>query len=135
MARFKREMSSAKLKDKIRLKKLLLPAIKTKLAQLSRQLIPMVLCKFVQLGGAFPWIYGEGVVDIIGDRETISGILSFGSRHISHESPKSPAGKQSRHLGIRMDRDEIDSGRIRRLRGAASVVESWWENTENNPFD
>ena len=34
-----------------------------------------------QLGGAFPWIYGEGVVDIIGDQETRSGILSFGSRH------------------------------------------------------
>ncbi|MEO0541348.1 MAG: M42 family peptidase [Cyanobacteria bacterium P01_A01_bin.105] len=39
-----------------------------------------------KLGGAFPWVYGEGVVDLLGDRETISGILSFGSRHISHES-------------------------------------------------
>ncbi|MEA5417708.1 M42 family peptidase [Spirulina sp. CCNP1310] len=39
------------------------------------------------LGGAFPWVYGEGVVDILGDRHTISGILSFGSRHVSHESP------------------------------------------------
>jgi putative aminopeptidase FrvX len=41
-----------------------------------------------QLGGAFPWVYGEGVVDILGDHATISGILSFGSRHISHESPQ-----------------------------------------------
>lgn len=41
-----------------------------------------------KLGGAFPWVYGEGVVDILGDRETISGILSFGSRHVSHESPQ-----------------------------------------------
>ncbi len=41
-----------------------------------------------QLGGAFPWIYGEGVVDILGDRKTIQGILSFGSRHVSHESPQ-----------------------------------------------
>ncbi|MBP0017136.1 MAG: M42 family peptidase [Cyanobacteria bacterium SBLK] len=40
------------------------------------------------LGGAFPWVYGEGVVDILGDRETIPGILSFGSRHVSHESPQ-----------------------------------------------
>ena len=39
-----------------------------------------------KLGGSFPWIYGEGVVDIIGDRQTISGILCFGSRHVSHES-------------------------------------------------
>ena len=41
-----------------------------------------------RLGGSFPWIYGEGVVDIIGDKQTIQGILSFGSRHVSHESPQ-----------------------------------------------
>ncbi|MEL6496656.1 MAG: M42 family peptidase [Cyanobacteria bacterium J06623_7] len=41
-----------------------------------------------RLGGSFPWVYGEGVVDILGDKEVISGILSFGSRHISHESPQ-----------------------------------------------
>ena len=41
-----------------------------------------------RLGGSFPWVYGEGVVDILGDNETISGILSFGSRHVSHESPQ-----------------------------------------------
>ncbi|WP_088890712.1 M42 family metallopeptidase [Leptolyngbya ohadii] len=41
-----------------------------------------------RLGGAFPWVYGEGVVDILGDRSTVSGILSFGSRHVSHESPQ-----------------------------------------------
>ena len=41
-----------------------------------------------RLGGSFPWVYGEGVVDLLGDNETISGILSFGSRHVSHESPQ-----------------------------------------------
>ncbi|MGG6293325.1 M42 family metallopeptidase [Leptolyngbya sp. AN02str] len=41
-----------------------------------------------KLGGAFPWVYGEGVVDLLGDRATVSGILSFGSRHVSHESPQ-----------------------------------------------
>ncbi|MBX2865111.1 MAG: M28 family peptidase [Leptolyngbyaceae cyanobacterium MAG.088] len=40
-----------------------------------------------RLGGAYPWVYGEGVVDLLGDNATISGILSFGSRHVSHESP------------------------------------------------
>jgi len=40
------------------------------------------------LGGAFPWVYGEGVVDILGDHTTISGILCFGSRHVSHQSPQ-----------------------------------------------
>jgi putative aminopeptidase FrvX len=41
-----------------------------------------------KLGGSFPWVYGEGVVDILGDNDMISGILSFGSRHVSHESPQ-----------------------------------------------
>lgn len=41
-----------------------------------------------RLGGSFPWVYGEGVVDILGDNQTISGILCFGSRHVSHESPQ-----------------------------------------------
>jgi putative aminopeptidase FrvX len=41
-----------------------------------------------KLGGAFPWVYGEGVVDLLGDNQTVSGILSFGSRHVSHESPQ-----------------------------------------------
>lgn len=44
--------------------------------------------KVRNLGGSFPWIYGEGVVDFLGDRETISGVLSFGSRHVSHASPQ-----------------------------------------------
>lgn len=41
-----------------------------------------------KLGGSFPWIYGEGTVDLLGDNQTLTGILSFGSRHISHESPQ-----------------------------------------------
>ena len=41
-----------------------------------------------RLGGAYPWVYGEGVVDLLGNRRVVSGILSFGSRHVSHESPQ-----------------------------------------------
>ncbi len=41
-----------------------------------------------RLGGSYPWVYGEGVMDILGDRQTVQGILSFGSRHVSHESPQ-----------------------------------------------
>jgi putative aminopeptidase FrvX len=44
--------------------------------------------KVKKLGGSFPWIYGEGVVDILGDTHCVSGILSFGSRHVSHASPQ-----------------------------------------------
>jgi putative aminopeptidase FrvX len=41
-----------------------------------------------KLGGAYPWVYGEGVVDLLGDQHLVSGILSFGARHVSHESPQ-----------------------------------------------
>lgn len=41
-----------------------------------------------KLGGSFPWVYGEGVVDLLGDNRIVSGVLSFGSRHVSHASPQ-----------------------------------------------
>src|SRR5688572_13320638 len=41
-----------------------------------------------KLGGSFPWVYGEGVVDLLGDFARVSGVLSFGSRHVSHASPQ-----------------------------------------------
>lgn len=44
--------------------------------------------KVRRLGGSFPWVYGEGVVDLLGDAGCVSGILSFGSRHVSHASPQ-----------------------------------------------
>ena len=44
--------------------------------------------KVRKLGGAFPWVYGEGVVDLLGDTRCVSGVLSFGSRHVSHASPQ-----------------------------------------------
>ncbi|HEY0106532.1 MAG TPA: hypothetical protein VGB91_10645, partial [Rhizomicrobium sp.] len=41
-----------------------------------------------KLGGSYPWVYGEGVVDILGEHACLSGVLSFGSRHVSHASPQ-----------------------------------------------
>jgi putative aminopeptidase FrvX len=35
---------------------------------------------------ARPWIYGEGPVDLLGDQATVTGVLSFGSRHVGEES-------------------------------------------------
>lgn len=40
-----------------------------------------------KVGGSFPWVWGEGPVDVLGDRDQLTGVLSFGSRHISDESP------------------------------------------------
>ena len=42
------------------------------------------------LGGLHPWAIGEGPVDILGHEGPVPGILSYGSKHVSAESP---AGK------------------------------------------
>lgn len=39
------------------------------------------------LGGIFPFSFGQGPVDILGDRDCFTGILSFGALHITKESP------------------------------------------------
>ena len=32
-----------------------------------------------KLGGSFPWVWGEGPVDVLGRHATLPGILSFGA--------------------------------------------------------
>ena len=63
-------------------------AHKDEIGMIVKSIDPNGCLQVRRLGGSFPWVYGEGVVDILGDREVISGILSFGSRHVSHESPQ-----------------------------------------------
>jgi putative aminopeptidase FrvX len=62
---------------------------KDEIGMMVRALQPSGRLALQPIGGAYPWVYGEGVVDILGDEQTLSGILSFGSRHISHLSPQS----------------------------------------------
>lgn len=72
-----------------------------------------------RLGGAFPWVYGEGVVDLLGDQATISGILSFGSRHVSHESPQKnlqedqPVRWEDAWIETKCDAAELEAAGIR----------------------
>src|SRR6478672_8856168 len=40
------------------------------------------------LGDAHPWIWGEGPVEVLGRHDTVLGVLSFGARHVSDESPQ-----------------------------------------------
>jgi len=40
------------------------------------------------LGDAHPWIWGEGPVEVLGRSGTVLGVLSFGARHVSDESPQ-----------------------------------------------
>jgi putative aminopeptidase FrvX len=72
-----------------------------------------------KLGGSFPWVYGEGVVDLLGDNQTISGILSFGSRHVSHESPQKvqqeeiPVRWENAWIETKCSSEELSSAGIR----------------------
>jgi len=49
-----------------------------------------------QIGGSYPWIYGEGPVDFLGEHGIVTGILSFGSRHVGPESEGRHAGKDGK---------------------------------------
>ncbi|MGB3557303.1 MAG: M42 family peptidase, partial [Geitlerinemataceae cyanobacterium] len=72
-----------------------------------------------KLGGSFPWVYGEGVVDLLGDQKTLSGILSFGSRHISHESPQkaqqddAPLKWENAWIETKQTTEELEAAGIR----------------------
>ncbi len=57
------------------------------------------------LGGALPWVYGEGPLDVLGD-EIVTGILGIGSKHVSVLSPDIHAAKTSQPLSwdkVRLD--------------------------------
>jgi putative aminopeptidase FrvX len=78
----------AKLPGRDPQKSIAITAHKDEIGGIVKAVEPGGRIQIRKLGGAFPWVYGEGVVDLLGDRQTISGILSFGSRHVSHESPQ-----------------------------------------------
>jgi len=43
-----------------------------------------------RLGGLFPWKIGETPIEILGDRETVGGVVSMGSGHSRLESGSAP---------------------------------------------
>lgn len=78
----------ARIKGRDPNRTLAITAHKDEIAAIVKSVQPDGRVQVRKLGGSFPWIYGEGVVDLLGDRETVHGVLSFGSRHVSHESPQ-----------------------------------------------
>ncbi len=46
------------------------------------------------LGGAYPWKYGEGLVEILGDHQIVPGVLGVGSAHTTAETPAVYHAKQ-----------------------------------------
>ncbi|NUQ01408.1 MAG: M42 family peptidase [Armatimonadetes bacterium] len=57
------------------------------------------------VGGALPWVYGEGPMDVLGDDAVVPGILSFGSRHTSAET----SGFSARTAPLTWDMAWIDT--------------------------
>ncbi len=49
-------------------------------------------------GGLYPWKLGEGPVEILGDEDTITGVLSFGSTHTAKTLDKAIQWKDVRLL-------------------------------------
>lgn len=61
------------------------------------------------LGGIFPFIIGQGPVEIMGDHKHLSGILSFGSLHTTKETKSihKILPKENRGLGEALGWDDV----------------------------
>ncbi len=72
---------------------------KDELGMIVKRMLPDGRLKLVSTSSAQPWIYGEGPVDVLGEKEIVEGVLSFGSRHVSAESRGVHAGKDGQLPG------------------------------------
>ncbi len=70
-----------------------------------------------KVGGSFAWVWGEGPVEVLGDHAQITGVLSFGARHVSDESPQQASRTRRRsswrHAWVEtmLDDDGAEGGR------------------------
>jgi putative aminopeptidase FrvX len=55
--------------------------------------------KVIPLGGIYPFTFGQGPVEIMGDMEILPGILSNGPMHTSRESKSISKAKPTEHHG------------------------------------
>jgi putative aminopeptidase FrvX len=71
-----------------------------------------------KVGGSFAWVWGEGPVEVLGDHAQITGVLSFGARHISDESPQKEQNEKTiqwRHAWVEtmLDDDALKAAGVR----------------------
>ena len=56
------------------------------------------------IGGSYPWRYGEGPMDVLADTGIVTGFLSFGASHISEETENVHEAKTRKPLTWKMVR-------------------------------
>lgn len=61
-------------------------AHKDEIALIVKSIAPDGRIRVQPIGGLWPWAVGEVPVEILGP-ETVPGVLSIGSKHVSHQSP------------------------------------------------
>jgi putative aminopeptidase FrvX len=61
-------------------------AHKDEISMIVKRIAPDGVLHLDALGGAIPWKYGEGPVEILGEREIVPGVLGVGCAHTSAES-------------------------------------------------
>jgi putative aminopeptidase FrvX len=71
-----------------------------------------------KVGGSFPWVWGEGPVEVLGDHRPVLGVLSFGSRHVSDESSHKNQAEQAvrwRDVWVetKLDADQLAEAGVR----------------------
>jgi putative aminopeptidase FrvX len=109
----------AKVQGRDERRAIAITAHKDEIGAIVKAVQPNGLISVRRLGGTFPWVYGEGVVDLLGDQRTVSGILCFGSRHVSHESPQKLQQEgqavtwESAWIDTRRTADELEEAGVR----------------------
>jgi putative aminopeptidase FrvX len=65
----------------------LVAAHKDELGMIVKRIEPDGLLRVQEIGGAYPWKYGEGMVDILAPGGVIQGVMGIGSLHTTEETP------------------------------------------------
>lgn len=94
---------------------LILDAHKDELGLVIKRIEDDGKIRIATLGGTYPWKYGEGPMDILGDSGVLPAILCFGAMHTTEESPiqavRSEGGRSLKwsdcYLDAKLSKDEL----------------------------
>jgi putative aminopeptidase FrvX len=66
---------------------LLVAVHKDELGMIVKRIEPDGALRVQEIGGAFPWKYGEGLVDVLTPDGVVQGVMGVGSCHTTEETP------------------------------------------------